>query len=57
MLQPLINDTGLFDAPEPIKIDDIEVKKVPAGDPRDGLAGQRGVFATREIPAWTIIGE
>jgi len=57
MLQPLITDTDLFDAPEPIKIDHIEVKEVPAGDPRGGLAGQRGVYAAKTIPAWTIVGE
>ena len=57
MLKPLLEDPKRFDDPAPLLSSSIEVRQVPDDDPRVELRGQHGVFASKHIPAWTIIGK
>jgi hypothetical protein len=50
--ESLFDRPGLFDAAAPA----FSVRPVPLTDPRVGLRGQKGAYAARDVPAFTILG-
>ena len=56
ILDSLREDPGLFEWPGLFPGISICVGKVPEGDPREAMRGERAAYAATDIPAFTIIG-